>query len=255
LTQLKGQKSIDNFFLAILYKKLPKKIKKILFHPYLSDDGNQICISVRVFESDPKLDRDALLNKIRRGLTGNLGLSKQQVRLSGMLVLYNNMLHSLFRSQILTVGVVFCTILFMFAVLFRNFKMAVVAIIPNIFAAVLVLRLMGWLNIPLDLMTITIAAIIIGIAVDDTIHYVHRYMHEFRHDQEYWPTIKRSHASIGRALYYTTLIITLGFSILALSNFVPTIYFGLLTGLAMVSALIADLTLLPLLIVRFKPLG
>lgn len=116
--------------------------------------------------------------------------------------LVREMVHSLFRSPILTVGVVFCAILFMFAVLFRNFKMAVMAIIPNIFAAVLVLGLMGWLNISLDLMTITIAAIIIGIVVDDTIHYVHRYMHEFRHDQEYWPAIKRSHASIGRALLH-----------------------------------------------------
>ncbi len=212
-------------------------------------------ISVRVFESDHRLNHDTLLNKIRQGLIANLGLSEQQVHLSSMLVLYNNMLHSLFRSQILTVGVVFCTILFMFVILFRNFRMAVVAIIPNIFAAVLVLGLMGWLNISLDFMTITIAAIIIGIAVDDTIHYVHRYMHEFRHDQDYWPAVKRSHASIGRALYYTTLSITLGFSILAFSGFVPTIYFEPLTGFAMVSALIADLTLLPLLIVRFKPLG
>jgi hypothetical protein len=255
LTRLNDQEDIDNFFLSIVYNKLPDKVREALFDPYLSDDGQQLRIAVRVFETDPTLDRDGLLDSIRRGLTTELGLDERQVQLSGMLVLYNNFLHSLFRSQLLTAGVVFLAILAMFALLFRNLRMAAVAIIPNIFAAVAVLGLMGWLGIPLDLMTITIAAISIGIAVDDTIHYVHRYMHEFRQDGDYWAAVKRSHASIGRALYYTTLTITLGFSILALSSFVPTIYFGLFTGLAMLSALIADLTLLPLLIARLRPLG
>jgi predicted RND superfamily exporter protein len=143
----------------------------------------------------------------------------------------------------------------MFAILFRNLKMAGLAIIPSMFAAGLVLGLMGWLKIPLDLMTITIAAISIGIAVDDTIHYVYRFTSEFHKDRDYWAAVNRSHATIGRAMYYTSITITLGFSILALSNFVPTIYFGLLTGFAMLVALLANLTLLPLLIVRLKLLG
>jgi len=172
-----------------------------------------------------------------------------------MLVLYNNMLQSLFESQIMTIAVVFLAILAMFAILFRNLKMAMVAIIPNVFAAGLMLGVMGWAHIPLDLMTITIAAITIGIAVDDTIHYVHRFTKEYNSDHHYWSAIDRSHATIGRAMYYTSVTVTLGFSILVLSNFVPTIYFGLLTSFAMLVALIANLTLLPLLIVRFKPLG
>ena len=221
----------------------------------MSTDGNQIRFAIRVFESDPSLQREVLLEKIRHELTSEMDLEEDQVHLTGMLVLYNNMLQSLFRSQILTIGVVFLAILFMFTILFRNLKMAGLAIIPNVFAAGLVLGLMGWLEIPLDLMTITIAAISIGIAVDDTIHYIHRFTNEFRKDRDYWAAVNRSHASIGRAMYYTTITITLGFSILALSNFVPTIYFGLLTGFAMLVALLADLTLLPLLIVRLKPLG
>ena len=195
------------------------------------------------------------MKNIHRELTSGMDLEEDQIHLTGMLVLYNNMLQSLFRSQALTIGVVFLAILLMFAILFRNLKMAGLAIIPNVFAAGLVLGLMGWLEIPLDLMTITIAAISIGIAVDDTIHYVYRFTSEFRKDRDYWTAVNRSHASIGRAMYYTTITITLGFSILALSNFVPTIYFGLLTGFAMLVALLADLTLLPLLIVRLKPLG
>ena len=221
----------------------------------MADDGNQVRFAIRVFESDPSLQREALIQDIRSRLTGALGYEESQVHLSGMLVLYNNMLQSLFRSQILTIGVVFIAILLMFAVLFRNARLAGIAIVPNVFAALVVLGLMGWLKIPLDLMTITVAAITIGIGVDDTIHYVHRFTREFDKDQDYWAAINRSHASIGRAMYYTSVTVTLGFSILVLSSFVPTIYFGLLTGFAMLIALVANLTLLPLLIVRFKLLS
>jgi predicted RND superfamily exporter protein len=255
LRQIEEEIVSDNFELSVLYNKLPEEIREILIGPYMSADGNQLRFSIRVFESDPSLQREALMQDIRHQLTREFGYDETQVNLSGMLVLYNNMLQSLFRSQILTIGVVFLAILSMFVILFRNMKMAAIAIVPNVFAALLVLGLMGWLGIPLDLMTITVAAISIGIAVDDTIHYVHRFTREFGKDHNYWAAVSRSHASIGRAMYYTTVTVTLGFSILALSEFVPTIYFGLLTGFAMLIALLADLTLLPLLIVRFEPLN
>ncbi len=255
LSQFDKQVVADDFLLAIFYKKLPEEVKQTLLQPYMSSDGNQIRFAIRVFETEPSLQRDVLLKKIRHHLTSKMNLEQDQVHLSGMLVLYNNMLQSLFRSQILTIGVVFLAIMLMFAILFRNLKMALIAIIPNLFAPALMLGLMGWLKIPLDMMTITIAAISIGIAVDDTIHYIHRFTREFHKDHDYWAAVNRSHASIGHAMYYTTITITLGFSILALSNFIPTIYFGLLTGFAMLTALLAALTLLPLLIIRFKPLG
>ena len=244
----------DDFTLAILYKKLPQEIKQSLITPYMSEDGNQLRFSIRVFESDPSLKRKILLEKIQRELTEKMQLEEGQLHLTGMLVLYNNMLQSLFHSQILTLGVVFFAILIMFIMLFRNVKMALITIIPNLVAAALILGLMGWSGIPLDMMTITIAAISIGIGVDNSIHYVHRLTDEFKKDYDYWEAINRSHASIGRAMYYTTITITLGFSILALSNFVPTMYFGLLTGVAMMAALFANLTLLPLLIAHIKPL-
>ncbi|VAW51985.1 Exporter protein, RND family [hydrothermal vent metagenome] len=246
---------MDDFFLSILYKRVPEDIKQSLFKPYMSEDGNQLRFTIRVYESDPNLKRDALLEKIQHHLTNEMGLADEQVHLTGMLVLYNNLLQSLFKSQILTISVVFIAILFMFFISFRNFKMASLAIVPNIIAASTVLGIMGWLRIPLDIMTITIAAICIGIAVDDTIHYVHRFNVEFKKDNNYWGAIKRSHNSIGRAMYYTTITITLGFSILALSNFIPSIYFGLLTGFSMIMALLANLTLLPVLIVWLKPNG
>ena len=255
LRQIEEEIVSDNFELAVLYNKLPDEISDILVRPYMSADGNQVRFAIRVFESDRSLQREALMRDIRQQLTREFGYDESQVHLSGMLVLYNNMLQSLFRSQILTIGAVFLAILFMFAILFRNNRMAGIAIVPNVFAALLVLGLMGWLGVPLDLMTITIAAITIGIAVDDTIHYVHRFTREFDKDNDYWAAVGRSHASIGRAMYYTSVTVTLGFSILVLSSFVPTIYFGLLTGFAMLVALLANLTLLPLLIVRFRPLG
>jgi len=245
----------NDFELAILYKKLPPVIKGSLIDPYMSEDGNQLRFSIRIFESDPKLKRDELLTKIRQGLTQELGLDDEQIKITGMVVLYNNMLQSLFKSQILTLGVVFIAILFMLSILFRNIRLAAIAIIPNIMAAGMVLGLMGWLSIPLDMMTITIAAICIGIAVDDTIHYVHRFTDEYSKHQDYWLAARLSHSTIGRAMYYTSLTITIGFSILVFSNFIPTIYFGLLTGFSMIAALLANMTLLPLLIIRFKPLG
>jgi predicted RND superfamily exporter protein len=255
LETLNNGKPIDDFFLSVLFKKLPEDIKASLFEPYMSEDGDQLRFGIRVFESDPSLQREALIQKIRHHLVNNMGIGADQVHVSGMLVLYNNMLQSLFRSQILTLGVVFLAIMLMFIVSFRSLKMAAIAIIPNIVAALQVLGLMGWLGISLDIMTITIAAIVIGIAVDNTIHYVHRFIDEFGKDNDYWATVGRCHDSIGRAMYYTAVTITLGFMILALSNFVPTIYFGVLTGFSMVVALLADLTLLPLLLVLLRPLG
>jgi predicted RND superfamily exporter protein len=255
LQSLQKGKPIDDFFLAVLYKRLPESIKQSLFAPYMTEDGNQLRFSIRVFESDPTLRRAELINKVRKHLTSELGLDNDQVEITGMLVLYNNMLQSLFRSQIMTLGVVFIAILLMFMLLFRNLRLATIALIPNVIAAGTVLGLMGWLNIPLDIMTITIAAIVIGIGVDDAIHYVHRYQLEFRKDNDYWAAVRRSHNSIGRAMYYTTVTVTLGFAILVFSSFVPTIYFGLLTGFAMLMALLANLTLLPLLVAWLKPLG
>jgi predicted RND superfamily exporter protein len=255
LKQLEEGRPLDNFFLSIIYKRIPDEIRSSLFTPFMSEDGNQLRFSIRVFESDPSLRREVLLQKIRSHLTNDMQLEDEQVHLSGMLVLYNNMLQSLFRSQIMTLGVVFLAILLMFVLLFHNLKLALIAIVPNLVASIQVLGVMGWLNIPLDIMTITIAAIVIGIAVDDAIHYVYRFKSEFQKDGNYWKTMERCHDSIGRAMYYTTITVTLGFMILALSNFIPTIYFGLLTGVAMLVALLANLTLLPLLIIRLKPLG
>ena len=242
----------DNILLSIVYKRMPDDVKDTLIAPYLSSDGDQIRLSVRVFESDRSLRRNELIARIRHDLGEKFGLDASQVHLNGMLVLYNNMLQSLFRSQVLTLGAVFGAIFLMFVALFRNLRLAATAIVPNVLSAALILGLIGWIGIPLDLMTITIAAITVGIAVDDTIHYIHRFRHEFSRDEDYWAAIHRCHRTIGRAMYYTSVTIMLGFSVLALSQFIPTIYFGLLTGLAMLIALLANMTLLPVLLVTFN---
>ncbi len=255
LKQVNGGELPDNFTLALLYKRLPDEIKQALIAPYLAEDGNQLRFSVRVYESDVNLKRQDLLERIRLHLTRELGLSDDQVHLSGILVLYNNMLQSLFRSQILSLGAVFLAIFLMFILLFRSVKLALIALVPNLVAVPLVLGLMGGLGIPLDFMTITIAAISIGIGVDDTIHYVHRFGKEVKVDWDYQAAVSRSHDSIGRAMYYTTVTITIGFSILVLSKFVPTIYFGILTAFAMMIALVANFTVLPVLLVRLRPYG
>ena len=184
-----------------------------------------------------------------------MGVSEDRLHFTNMLVLYNNVLQSLFKSQILTLGAVFAAIVLMFTLLFRSVSLALIAVAPNILAAAMVLGAMGLAGIPLDIMTITIAAIVVGIGVDDTVHYVHRFKREFPKDRNYLATMHRCHSSIGRAMYYTSITIIVGFSILVFSNFTPSIYFGLLTGLAMVVALIGALLLLPQLILTFRPLG
>ena len=249
---LNDDEELDTFFLSLLYKKIPQDIKETLFDPYLSADGNQIRISFRVFESYPELQRDALIKKIKTDLVETIGLEPSQVKLTGLLVLYNNVLQSLFRSQILTIGVVFLAIMAMFLVLFRSLKIAFVAILPSMLASGSVLGLMGWLGIPLDVMTITIAAICIGIGVDQSIHYIHRFRSEIKQQRSARIAIEKSHASTGKAIYYTSVIIVVGFSILGLSNFIPTIYFGVFTAFAMLVALIANLTLLPLLLLSIN---
>lgn len=255
LRKIDEQVADDSFLLAILYKSVPDDLKKALFSPYMTDDGNQIRFSIRLFESDRSLKRNELVTKVKDHLVNEIGLEPEQVHLTGMAVMYNNMLQSLFRSQILTIGVVFFAILLMFIVLFRSFKIALIALIPNIISASFILGIMGWAGIPLDLMTITIAAISIGIAVDNSIHYTHRFIDEFEQRKDYWASVNACHSSIGQAIYFTSITVTLGFGLLALSSFIPTIYFGVLTGFAMLVALFANLSLLPILLVKFKAIG
>ena len=253
MQQLNEDLPLDDISLAVIHKKLPQVIKESLFRPYMTEDGNQVRFSLRVIDSNPDLRRDSLLKKIRFDLTDKLKIKPEQIHLTGMFVLYNNVLQSLFSSQIMTIGVVFLVIMVMFIIQFRSLRLAIISIIPNLISAGMVLGLMGWLNIPLDIMTITIAAITIGIAVDDTIHYVHRFNEEIAIDGDYLAAMKRCHDSVGRAMYYTSITIIIGFSILTLSNFIPTIYFGLFTSLAMLIAMFANLTLLALMLIHWKP--
>ncbi|WP_101757632.1 RND family transporter [Oceanicoccus sp. KOV_DT_Chl] len=246
---------IDDIQLTLIQRSLPADINNILIDPYLNEEIDQARITVRVKETSHTLRRADLLKQVQGHLVDELGFQPEQVHLTGMLVLYNNMLQSLYRSQILTIGAVFIAIVLMFVVLFRSLSMALIAIAPNLLAAGLVLGGMGLAGIPLDIMTVTIAAISVGIAVDNTIHYVHRFRTEFPLDHNYLATMYRCHRSIGKAMFYTSITVIIGFSILALSNFNPSIYFGLLTGTAMFAALIGSLLLLPQLLITFKPLG
>lgn len=253
MQQLSGG-GVDDIQLAIAQDSLPESISGAMIEPYLKDEFGETRISARVMETSRSLKRNEYLQQVRDHLVNELGFAPENVRITGMLVLYNNMLQSLYRSQILTLAAVFVAIMLMFIVLFRSLKLAVIGIIPNILAAGIVLGGMGLAGVPLDMMTITIAAITIGIGVDDTIHYIHRYKREFEVDRDYTAAMYRCHASIGKAMYYTSSTIVLGFSVLALSNFTPSIYFGVLTGVAMLAALLGALTLLPQLIVAMKPL-
>ncbi len=248
-----NKKQLQSLEIAVLYSKIPIEIKKEIVSPYISVEQNEARITLRIKDSLENLRRNELINKIDNDLSNKLGFEKNEYRLAGVLILFNNLLQSLFKSQILTLGIVMLGIFMMFYLLFRNVILAIIGVVPNFIAAFFILGIIGLLEIPLDMMTITIAAITIGIAVDNSIHYIYRFKEEFSKIKNYDKTLDRCHNTVGIAILNTSITIVFGFSILVLSNFIPTIYFGVFTGIAMLLAMISVLTLLPKLILIYKP--
>ena len=252
-TLLNNNKPLGTLEMGVLYSKIPDSIKTEIIDPYLSIEDNEARISLRIIDSQENLRRNDLINKINFDLKNEIGLNENEFKLAGVLILFNNLLQSLFKSQILTLGLVMIGIFSMFIILFRNIKLSLIGVVPNFIAAFFILGIIGLLKIPLDMMTITIAAITIGIAVDNSIHYIYRFKEEFKTINDYRKTLKICHSTVGVAILNTSITIVFGFSILVLSKFIPTIYFGIFTGLAMLLAMISVLTLLPSLILIVKP--
>ena len=254
-TELNNGKPLGTLEMGILYSKIPESIKKDIIDPYISIKDNEARISLRIIDSQDGLRRNDLINQINYDLENKLRLKKDEFKLAGVLILFNNLLQSLFKSQILTLGIVMIGIFIMFMILFKNVKLSLIGVVPNFIAAFFILGIIGLLNIPLDMMTITIAAITIGIAVDNSIHYIYRFKEEFLKSKDYNKTLKICHSTVGVAILNTSITIVFGFSILVFSKFIPTIYFGVFTGIAMLLAMISVLTLLPSLILTIKPFG
>ena len=252
-TALNDGRPLGTLEMGVLYSKIPDTIKKEIVDPYISIQDSEARINLRVKDSLPELRRNDLINQINNDMENKLGFEKDEFKLAGVLILFNNLLQSLFKSQILTLGFVMIGIFGMFIVLFKNIKLSLIGVVPNFIAAFFILGIIGILNIPLDMMTITIAAITIGIAVDNSIHYIYRFKEEFNKIRNYEKTVSYCHSTVGIAILNTSITIVFGFSILIFSNFIPTIYFGVFTGIAMLLAMISVLTLLPALIIKFKP--
>jgi len=252
-TKLNNNKELGTLEMGVLYSKIPATVKSEIIDPYISIKDDEARISLRIKDSSKDLRRNDLIEKINFDMQNEIGLSKEEFKLGGVLILFNNLLQSLFKSQILTLGLVMCGIMAMFLVLFRNLKISLIGVIPNFIAAFSILGLIGVLGIPLDMMTITIAAITIGIAVDNSIHYIYRFKEEYEKNNNYEVSIRLCHSTVGVAILNTSITIIFGFSILVLSNFIPTIYFGVFTGIAMFLAMILVLTLLPSLILYIQP--
>ncbi len=250
-----NKKKLQSLEIAVLYSKIPQEIKREIILPYISVEKDEARVSVRIKDSLENLKRNDLINKINDDLHKKLKFEKEEFRLAGVLILFNNLLQSLFKSQILTLGIVMIGIFGMFFILFRNIVLSLIGVVPNFIAAFFILGIIGLMGIPLDMMTITIAAITIGIAVDNSIHYIYRFREEFEKLKDYEKTLDRCHKTVGIAILNTSITIVFGFSILVLSNFIPTIYFGIFTGIAMLLAMISVLTLLPKLLLIYKPFG
>jgi len=245
----------NKFVLNIARASLSERMQQAYIIPYATRDFSKARIFVRIRESSPTLNRDAMLRQLAEYIRRDLGLSGQQAHITGLFVLYNNLLKSLFDSQIKTLALVFVVIYIMLVALFRSGYLALIAIMPAVLPVFLILGTMGWVGISLDMMTIMIASVTCGIAVDNMIQYAFRYRSEFYVDRDYRAAMFRSHNSIGLAILYASLTIIAGFGILALSNFIPTIYFGIFTSMAMSAGLLGSLTLLPMLLARLKPFG
>jgi len=254
-TLLNNNKPLGTLEMGVLYSKIPESIKTEIIDPYISIKDNEARISLRIIDSQENLRRNDLIKKINYDLKNKIGLDQSEYKLAGVLILFNNLLQSLFKSQILTLGLVMIGIFAMFIILFKNVKLSLIGVVPNFIAAFFILGIIGLLGIPLDMMTITIAAITIGIAVDNSIHYIYRFKEEFSILNDYNKTIDLCHSTVGKAILNTSITIVFGFSILVLSKFIPTIYFGIFTGLAMLLAMTSVLTLLPSLILLTKPFG
>ncbi len=251
--KINDNKKLGPLEMAILYSKLPDDIKKTIVTPYVSIENNEARISLRIIDSNPNLNRKELLIKIQKDLEEKLKLKKDEFKITGVLVIFNNLLQSLFDSQIKTLGITFAGIFILLLILFKSLSWSIVAAIPNFTAALFILGSLGLFNVPLDMMTITIASITVGIAIDNSIHYIYRFREEFKINKNYKKTIEICHRSVGKAIVNASLTIVFGFSILILSNFIPSIYFGIFTGLAMLTAMTLVLTLMPQLIAIIKP--
>jgi len=254
LAEIASGRKLNDLELAFMRELLPEDIKESLLNSYISDDDNQVRLQARVKESLDGLNRKNLIDEINYDLENKFGLNKEQFRLTGISVIYNNLLQSLFSSLIGSVGIVFIAIFVMFLFLFRSISLALIGMIPNFLAAGFVMGSIGFSGVPLDIMTVTVAAISIGIGVDNTIHYLHRFKREFDLSKDYEECLKNSHTTIGRAMFYTSSTIVIGFLILLSSNFNPSVFFGIFTSLAMIMAILGSLLLLPTLLYYLKPL-
>ena len=250
--EINDGEDLNDLELALLRSVLPEDIRETLLYSYINKDDSVVRISTRVNESSANLNRNELLEKINYDLQNEFNLKPDQYEITGLAVLYNNMLQSLFQSQIGSLLIVFAVISIMLLLIFKSFKVMVIGLIPNIFVASSVMGLLGLLKIPLDIMTITVAAISVGMAVDNTIHYIYRYKKELKKTDSVEKALENAHTTTGRAIFYTATTIAAGFCILSLSNFFPTVLFGLFTSLAMVLAFITSLTVLPNLLVKYK---
>lgn len=246
-------KAPNGFLLMLGKNNMPEFAKSQVLQPHISDETDQIRIIARVKETTTDLDRNQLIIDIKKELVERFYFSEDEFYFTGTFSLYNNLLQSLFSSQIKTISTVFTIIFMLFLIVFRSISTALIAVIPNIIPSLIILGLMGLARIPLDIMTITIAAIAIGIGIDNAIHYISRFKSELLVDADFEASMYRAHNSIGVSMFYTAATVAIGFLVLILSNFIPSIYFGIFMAIAMLSAVFVNLTLLPKLLIFFKP--
>ena len=245
------QRELNDFELSFLFGSLPEEIYDILIDPYFSKDQQKVRMSLRLKETESQINRDDMLMEISSVLD-DLGWQQNQYQMSGLAVLYNNLLQSLFTSQILTLGLVLGSIWILLVLMFRSLSLSSIAMVPTLLSSGSVLGVLGWTGKPLDILTVTVASVSVGLAVDNAVHYLNRFRKEMANGKTAIDAVKIAHNTVAQGIVVTNLSIMSGFLVFTLSDFIPTIFFGLLVCLAMGVGSFATLTVLPSLLVLFS---
>ena len=244
-----NEKPLTEYELDALYKLVDKEIRQNLVGSYFDPETNRLRVSARIVDTTEGLNRQTLLQNIKQQFKEH-GVPLEQVEFANLFVVYKSLLAKLFDSQILMLGIVLPCMLLALMVLFRSITAALITMVPNLIALVVFFGLIGFLGIPLDFMTITIAAISLGIATDDAVHFVVRYQNRINQGDAD-NALADTSQYVGRAVFITTVVIICGFLAVCLSDFVPTRLFGAFTALVLATSFASTVLIIPALLDLF----
>jgi len=242
--QLRQTIALD-FFLNQFRSQMPAAMESLLGTDPQSDGQQWFRIMLRAHERQPSAEKERLIAQVSTIVEEELGSGAQ---VTGFFVLLTNLIGSMIQDQWFTFLIALVAIGAMMLLAFRKVSLALAALVPNVLPIVVLTGLMGWFGVRINMGSAMIAAVSMGLAIDSSIHYISMYRQLRKSGLSSQVAISRAHQSVGRAMTFSTLALIVGFSALTLSEFVPTIYFGVLVSLAMLGGWVGNLVVLPILL-------